>query len=162
MLLSCGVILMNPRRHILACHATGTSRWDLPKGLAESGEAPLATAVRETWEETSLRLDPTAIVDLGEHAYLPGKRLHLFALHVAEDAFDPADCRCHSTFPHRHTGEPTLEVDGHAWQPIDALDEWCGKNMRRVLGAIDWPAIAALPLQARLAVEPAFMPPARG
>ena len=32
---SCGVVLVDERDHVFACHATGTSRWDLPKGMAD-------------------------------------------------------------------------------------------------------------------------------
>ncbi|HEX7639631.1 MAG TPA: NUDIX domain-containing protein, partial [Burkholderiaceae bacterium] len=49
--LSCGVVIANERGQVFACRATGTRRWDLPKGLADPGEAPRAAAVREAWEE---------------------------------------------------------------------------------------------------------------
>lgn len=32
--------------------------WDLPGGGIEPGETPLGCALRETWEEVSLRVDP--------------------------------------------------------------------------------------------------------
>lgn len=142
---SCGIVLLNVRRELFVCHATGTSRWDLPKGLQESGESALQTAVREAWEETSLVLEPETLDDLGLYDYLPAKRLHLFALRVAADAFQVHDCRCHSSFPHHATGLPTLEVDAYAWKSLDRLDEWCGKNMSRVLLALDWRRIESLP-----------------
>lgn len=149
---SCGVVIADGAGRIFVCHATGTARWDLPKGLQDPGESPLETALRETWEETSLRLDPATLHELGLYDYLPGKRLHLYALHAAADAFDPAACRCHSTFPHRITGKPTPEADGYAWQPLDRLADWCGKNMTRVLSSIDWAHIGRLPVVARIEV----------
>ena len=152
-LVSCGVVILNAQREIFACYATGTSRWDLPKGLADEGEAALETAVRETWEETSLWLDPQTLADLGLFDYLPTKRLHLFALRVATDAFDIKACRCHSTFPHHATGLPTLEVDGYAWKPLDRIDTWCGKNLTRVLFGIDWVRVDLLPEVASLPVR---------
>ena len=82
---SCGVVLFN-RGRLFVCRATGTARWDLPKGIADPGEAPRAAAVREAWEEAGLRLDAAPLHELGEFAYLPGKRLHLYALHVAGPA----------------------------------------------------------------------------
>lgn len=142
---SCGVVVFNTRRELFVCHATGTSRWDLPKGLQDPDETRRQTAVRETWEETSLALEPATLVDLGDFDYLPAKLLHLFALHVAPGAFQASDCRCHTTFPHRVTGRPTPEVDGYAWKPLDQLGEWCGKNLSRVLMALDWPMIERLP-----------------
>ena len=85
-------------------------------------------------------------------AYLPAKRLHLFALHVAPDAIDLARCRCRSFFPHHRTGRPTPEADAWAWKSIRDL-AWCGKNMTRVLQAQDWAAILALPEVARIEVD---------
>ena len=142
---SCGVVILNARREVFACHATGTSRWDLPKGVQDPGESAIQTALREVWEETSLALEPQSLDDLGLYDYLPAKRLHLFALRVAVDAFDISACRCHTSFPHHASGLPTLEVDAYAWKPLDRVDVWCGKNMTRVLQALDWPRIERLP-----------------
>ena len=143
--ISCGVVILNSRRELFVCHTTGTSRWDLPKGLAEPGESALQTAVRETFEETSLKLEPETLHHLGLFDYLPTKQLHLFAVRVVVDAFQIRDCQCHSTFPHHTTGLPTLEVDAYAWKPLDRLNDWCGKNMTRVLLTLDWTRIELLP-----------------
>ncbi|WP_284618557.1 NUDIX hydrolase [Aquabacterium humicola] len=152
---SCGVVLLNSQGELFLCHATGTARWDLPKGIPDPGESTLQAAVRETWEETSLALDPSTLSDLGDFDYLPAKRLHLYAAHVAVNAFRVDDCRCHTTFPHRVTGRPTLEVDAYAWKPLDDLDAWCGRNLSRVLMALDWPLIKHLPELTAVAVKPA-------
>jgi putative (di)nucleoside polyphosphate hydrolase len=149
---SCGVVLLN-RRRLFACRATGTSRWDLPKGLSEPGESPRDAAVRETWEETGLRLEPGALHELGEFAYLPGKRLHLFALHVADDAFDPAQCRCRTFFEHYYTRRLTPEADAFAWQPIAQMAQWCGKGMTKVLQGVDWTIVEALAPVAAIEVD---------
>ena len=147
--------MLNARRELFVCHTTGTPRWDLPKGVQDPGEAALRTALREAWEETSLALEPEWLADLGAFDYLPAKRLHLFALRVAVDAFDIRACRCHTTFPHHATGVQTLEVDAYAWKPLDRLGDWCGKNMTRVLLALDWPRIERLPEVAAVAVRAA-------
>lgn len=42
------VVIHRPRR--------GDPDWSLPKGKLDRGEAPVAAAVRETWEETGLRV----------------------------------------------------------------------------------------------------------
>src|SRR5437016_1130765 len=76
---SCGVLLLNPERELLLCHATGAAHWDIPKGLGEPGEAARDTALRELFEETGLRLQSDRLLDLGAMAYRPGKDLHLFA-----------------------------------------------------------------------------------
>ena len=150
---SCGVLLLNGRDEVFACHATGTPRWDLPKGVADPGEAPRDAAVREAWEESGLRLPADRLVDLGEFAYLPAKRLHLFALRVADDAIDVASCSCRSFFPHHRTGAATGEADAWGWKPRRNAAAWAGKNMVRVLGALDWTAIEALPVVARVEVD---------
>ena len=152
---SCGVVMLNVRRELFVCHATGTPRWDLPKGVQDPGESALQTALREVWEETSLALDPQTLHDLGLYNYLPAKRLHLFALRVATDAFQIGDCRCQTSFPHHATGLPTLEVDAYAWKPLNRLEGWCGKNMTRVLLALDWPRIERLPEVTEVAVRSA-------
>jgi len=150
---SCGALLLNRRGELFACHASGTPRWDLPKGVADAGEAPRDAAVREAWEESGLRLPADALVDLGEFAYLPAKRLHLFALRVADDAVALTRCSCRSFFPHHRTGAWTPETDAWAWKPRAEAAAWCGKNMVRVLGALDWPAIEALPEIAHIDVD---------
>jgi putative (di)nucleoside polyphosphate hydrolase len=150
--ISCGVVLANDRGDIFVCHTTGTARWDLPKGMADDGEAPRDAAVREAWEEAGLRLPADALVDLGEFDYLPAKRLHLFGLRVADDAIDVSRCRCRSFFPHHRTGVDTPETDAWAWKSRTDLT-WCGKNMSRVLGSIVFGKIDALPEVARVEVD---------
>jgi len=144
---------LNRRRELFVCYATGTPRWDLPKGIREQHESPVDAAVRETWEETGLLLSPNQLQDLGDFAYLPGKRLHLFVLRVDNDAFDLNSCRCRSTFAHPKSGHAIPEVDGYDWKPVSDLTSWCGKNMTRVLAALDWDAMASLPEVAHLVVD---------
>ena len=70
----------------------------------------------------NLALEAETLDDLGLYDYLPAKRLHLFALRAAVDAFQISACRCHTSFPHHATGLPTLEVDAYAWKPLNRLD----------------------------------------
>ncbi|MDM0111322.1 NUDIX hydrolase [Variovorax sp. J22R133] len=151
---SCGIVILNTGQQVLVCHATGTGRWDLPKGMQEAGESARATAVREAWEETSLDLDSHELAELGLFDYLPQKRLHLFGLKVGAGAIDIDACRCHSTFPDRITGQEVPEVDGYAWKPVMRLEEWCGKNLTRVFKSIDWARFQGLPEVKTVAVKP--------
>ncbi|HEY9027231.1 MAG TPA: NUDIX hydrolase [Burkholderiaceae bacterium] len=156
---SCGAVIVNDRGEIFVCHATGTARWDLPKGLADPGEDPRDAAVREAWEEAGLRLPADALADLGEFAYLPAKRLHLFGLRVAAGGIDIARCACRSFFPHHVTGRPTPEADAWAWKPLDDLASWCGKNMTRVLRSLDDGVVDSLPAVDRIEVDAAPLKP---
>ena len=76
---SSGVLVLDAQRELLLCHATGTPRWDIPKGVGEPGEDARTTAVRETAEETGLVLEPDDLLDLGRFPYLRQKDLHLHA-----------------------------------------------------------------------------------
>jgi 8-oxo-dGTP pyrophosphatase MutT (NUDIX family) len=149
---SCGVVVLN-RRRLFACHATGTRRWDLPKGVADPGETPRDAALREAWEEAGLRIAPEALHDLCDFAYLSAKRLHLFALHAADGALDPSLCRCRTFFEHPVTRRLTPEADAFAWQPIAELPAWSGKGLAKVLSGLDWAALEALPATAAIEVD---------
>src|SRR5205807_5380639 len=74
---SCGVIITDGKRLLLG-HATGSPRWDIPKGMAEPGESFAAAAVRELQEETGLSVAETELRPLGVHAYRRGKDFALF------------------------------------------------------------------------------------
>jgi 8-oxo-dGTP pyrophosphatase MutT (NUDIX family) len=54
--LSAGVVVVRPRHdgHVYLL-LRAYRNWDFPKGMVEAGEAPLAAAVREVAEETTLR-----------------------------------------------------------------------------------------------------------
>ena len=93
--LTCGVIVTDGR-HILIGHATRSPRWDIPKGVAESGEAAEAAARRELTEETGLHA-PATLQALGQFDYMPSKDLALFAWRI-EEMPDPSQLVCHSTF----------------------------------------------------------------
>ena len=95
-LVSCGVIVTDGTRLLLG-HTTRSPRWDIPKGVAEPGEAPRAAALRELAEETGLIAAPESLRDLGLRRYRPGKDLALFLWQPAILP-DPATLVCHSTF----------------------------------------------------------------
>lgn len=120
--LTCGLILTSPKGWLLA-HATQRPYWDLPKGKANVGEAPLIAALRECHEETGL--DFSAQRDqfkhLGAAPYKPekGKTLMLFSLAFPE-AFDLSACQCR-TYVTTRGPKPVLEMDDFAWVPVDQV-----------------------------------------
>jgi 8-oxo-dGTP pyrophosphatase MutT (NUDIX family) len=133
MLLSCGVLLLNEHDELFVAHATGSSYWDLPKGLADPGEAPRAAAIREAREETGVRLEEQLLLDLGEFDYLPHKRLHLFAAKTLKARLDPGSCVCTSLFWDRRTQRRLPEADAFAWIPFAQIPQHCAKSMTALL-----------------------------
>ena len=63
------LLVVDEHRELLLCHASGSARWDIPKGVAEAGETPRQAAAREAKEETGLDFDPASLLDIGRFAY---------------------------------------------------------------------------------------------
>ena len=131
--ISCGVLILNERRELFMAHVTGTPHWDIPKGLKDDGELPLDAALRETEEEIGLMLRGKNLSDMGEMAYLPRKRLHLFTLAMAASELDPHACRCTSMFQDRKTGKDLPEADRFAWIPLHEVRRHCAARMGKLL-----------------------------
>lgn len=131
--LSCGLVILNEHDELLVGHSTGSFHWNLPKGLLDEGESPMECAMREAHEEFGLVFAPERLVDLGRHAYYPGKDLHLFAVRTTCAETDLDQCRCSSFFAHPKTGQSMPEVDGFAWSNEIALSTRLAKSMKRLL-----------------------------
>ena len=128
--LSCGILVLNPRSQLLLCRATGTFRWDIPKGGSDAGETPLQTAMRETAEECGLHFTPPQLLELGRFAYRPAKDLHLYAALV--DGVDAADCRCSSHFTDVW-GRQRPEMDAFEWTAFERVPRRCARRMAELL-----------------------------
>ena len=130
---SCGVLVTDGSLLLLG-HATGSVRWDIPKGLAEAGEEFRAAAVRELREETGLDAGAEALRDLGVKAYMPGKDLALFVWWI-DPLPDPRKLECHSSFvlPDGRQLPEFGRFGLFSWD--DALAR-VGKNLARVLGEV--------------------------
>ena len=50
-------IIFNSEGKILLCHRRDINAWNLPGGLVEGGELPTEAAIRETLEETGLKIE---------------------------------------------------------------------------------------------------------
>ena len=128
--LSCGILVLNPRSELLLCRATGTFRWDIPKGGGHAGETPLQTALRETEEECGLHFAPAQLLELGRFAYRPSKDLHLYAALV--DGIDAASCRCTSQFTDLW-GRRRPEMDAFEWTAFERVPRRCARRMAALL-----------------------------
>ena len=80
------VILDGDGRVLLVHHTYGRLNWELPGGLAEAGEAPDQTAIRELLEETGLHAEPGRLTGVYfEPGHDLGQMLH-FVFRCAWDA----------------------------------------------------------------------------
>jgi putative (di)nucleoside polyphosphate hydrolase len=133
------VVSDGPR--LLLGHATRSPLWDIPKGVADSGEIFAAAAARELREETGLLVPADTLIDLGVHAYLRGKDLAVFAWRLPRMP-EVEDLRC-TSFMRSPAGEWLPEFDRFAVLPWEEALERVGKNLARVLrglrAAPDWP-----------------------
>ena len=129
---SCGVIITDGKRLLLG-HATGSPRWDIPKGMAEPGESFAAAAVRELQEETGLSVAETELRPLGVHAYRRGKDLALFCW-PSPALPDPKQLTCASHFP--LGGRIVPEFDRFGLFSHEEALQRVGKYMARLLAEI--------------------------
>jgi len=136
--LSCGTLIVNRRRELLLCHVTNTAKWDIPKGLLDAGETPLAAAIRELREEAGIVFEERLFEDIGFFAYRKDKDLHLFRLRAPDDFDDLSALNCTSFFPDETTGAPTPEVDGYRWAARSEIRRLCWPRMAARLLALDW------------------------
>jgi putative (di)nucleoside polyphosphate hydrolase len=129
--LSCGVVILNPGRELLLCHVTGQNHWDLPKGGIDPGETPVEAAVRETREESGVRLDADMLLDLGRFHYTNKKNLHLFA--TCMPRIELKDLRCETRYHDRWSGRQLPEMDGYGWFGFGRIGQLCTPKMAQVL-----------------------------
>lgn len=135
---SCGTLVVNPRRELLLCHVTHTPKWDIPKGMRDPGETELEAAMRELREETGLVFEAASFRELGPFSYRRDKRLHLFMVEPGPGLDSLAHLHCSTTFPHHVTGVPTPEMDGYRWAARTDVAGLCWPRMGEVLLSIDW------------------------
>ena len=130
--MTCGTIVSDGARVLLG-HATRSPRWDIPKGLVESGESFVEAAIRELREETGLLAAADDLVTLGVHDYLPAKRITLFRWHL-NPLPDPSQLVCNSMIPAGKSWIPEFDRFGlFEWPEVY---ERVGKNLAHVLAEL--------------------------
>lgn len=130
---SCGVIILNEYNEILMGHVTGQKFNDIPKGLLDEGEQPLACALRECQEETSLVLQEFRMLEIGLQPYNKEKNLHLFLYCVKKEEIDLSTLDCQSFFEHFYSKKMVPEVDSFSWVALSDVENQCAKSMGKLL-----------------------------
>lgn len=129
---SCGLVILNEDGEVLLCHATETHHWDIPKGQPDPHEAHLDTALRETREETGLRIQPQQTLELGLYPYRRDKNLYLFGVRLSRAQADIAHCTCTSLFPRPRDGRLIPEMDGYRWVAPEAVPHFASGSLSRL------------------------------
>ena len=117
MKLSAGILITNGSE-ILLGHSTGSKRYDIPKGIVESGEDVITAALRECYEEFGIKIPKHELKDLGRFKYIKGKDLYLFLWNI--DKFPSiSSLKCTSYFINRE-GKKMPEID---WYKIFLIED---------------------------------------
>jgi 8-oxo-dGTP pyrophosphatase MutT (NUDIX family) len=106
--------------------------------MQDPHETALEAAVRELREEAGIAFEPGRFEELGNFAYRPGKRLHLFKVEAGDELTCLDHLVCSSFFPHHVTGKPTPEMDGFRWAARDEVARLCWPRMAQVLLGLEW------------------------
>jgi ADP-ribose pyrophosphatase YjhB (NUDIX family) len=122
---TCGIYLINKNNQILLVHPINAPKfiWSIPKGLMDKGETYLETALRETFEETNIKIDMHSstikrIMEFEMVKYRKTKKqLKSYAL-IVNDDFSGITLKCTSTFKNRD-GINVPENDLVQWYPLE-------------------------------------------
>lgn len=119
-----GIFLVNKENKLLVCHPTNhkPTFWSIPKGKVEDGEYYLDAAIRETYEETNVKLtDCKRFITLEPMTYKHKKKvLYPFVVFETENYhidFKKFDLKCNSFVPADRGGFP--EMDAYQWVSLD-------------------------------------------
>ena len=104
--------------------------------LVAAGQTPNTRDVG--LEQAGIELDELRLQDLGVHKYLPRKDLHLFLLNPPDPALNIELCHCSTHYVPRYGTREVPEIDAYRWTRRAEVPDLCGKNMTRVLMALDW------------------------
>lgn len=133
---TCAVMFLTPSKKVLIVHPNGApwNCWSFPKGLLDPEETPRVAAARELSEETSIRVSPTDLVDLGCFSYIPEKDYHLFLYYGVSEL--PAEkLVCESLFTSKK-GEQLSEVDNFRLVTLDEALVLLNKKQAEILKVV--------------------------
>jgi 8-oxo-dGTP pyrophosphatase MutT (NUDIX family) len=114
---TCGIYLISENKKVLIIHPTGSgNEWSIPKGKMEKGEKSFDTAVRETFEETGIKVgfDNFGIpVVLPDRKYKSGRKVLKSFVMFEKDGVDIEDFECYCDSMVGSTDKP--ENDDFRW-----------------------------------------------
>ena len=128
---SAGILLYRGALEVLLVHPGGpffakkdAGVWSIPKGEYEDDDDPLACALREFEEETGVRLEPDAPVELGTIVQRGGKHVTAWAIEGDLDASSAHSNTFVMEWPPRSGVQREFpEVDRAEWFAVDAARE---------------------------------------
>ena len=136
-----GLFLVNTENKILIGHPTNhdPNFWSIPKGKIDEGETPLEAAIRETYEESNVKLfkDLHDFVYIGKYVYRHKKKDIMLYAHFEQSKgyWDNISIQCNSNVPEERGGFP--EMDGYRWVTTDEARELLHKTQIDALDVLD-------------------------
>jgi 8-oxo-dGTP pyrophosphatase MutT (NUDIX family) len=136
-----GLFLVNKEDKILIGHPTNhdPNFWSIPKGKIDGNETPLEAAIRETYEESNVKLfkDLHNFVYIGKYVYRHKKKdIMLYAIFEPEHAhWDKITIKCNSNVPEERGGFP--EMDDFRWVTLDEARKMLHKTQVDALDVLD-------------------------
>jgi 8-oxo-dGTP pyrophosphatase MutT (NUDIX family) len=122
--IAAGMFLVNKDGKLLVCHPTNHSQsfWSIPKGKVEDGEYYLDAAIRETYEETNIKLTfAKNVIKMEPQTYSHKKKiLYPFVVFEKDNLhlnWDKFEIKCNSNVPQDRGGFP--EMDDYKWVSLD-------------------------------------------
>jgi 8-oxo-dGTP pyrophosphatase MutT (NUDIX family) len=133
---SAGIFLLDKEHRLLVAHPTKQrpDRWSIPKGRPDAGESHLQTAIRETFEETNIRIPH----DVAHHALAHQEgQVQLLITFLVLESENPLldwgrfDLCCHSMTP---GGYP--EMEDFQWISLDRAEVELLRTQRKCIPEI--------------------------
>lgn len=136
-----GIFLVNNDGKVLICHPTGHTSWtwSIPKGNLERGETPFEGALRETWEETNVKL-PFNVVKREITPQLNNKgnkELHTYLVLERDNSdldWGSFQLKCNSHFWRNSLKYP--EMDQYQWIDMENARDLLSDSQKKSLDEV--------------------------
>ena len=119
---ACGALIHNNSILMVRHVEPSRSYWTLPGGGVEAGESPAEAAVREVWEETSLRVQSVRLLWEGNYGH--GGRTspeYCYLVELEVDGNGPAAVALGLDPEEAHLPSHHRLLQGVAWVPLSDL-----------------------------------------